>query len=210
MYSQSESQRAQESAAEDARAEQRAAEERSRAYAEEQRLKAVEEQKRVAAENETKWKEYAFPNKTEMAAKQAETAASLGNERTKRLDQLSRTASLRGWGPGSGTLAAGASGIEGDYLTALGKASTDLTQYANKAQFAYPFGTSSVGSAASYPTSNYLSPNANYNTGWSNPLAAAMGMYMYKNMSGSDTNNTNNYAEIPFTDYTDWTNSIYG
>lgn len=185
MYAQSESQKAQESAAEE-----------SRAYAQYQQDKLIAQQKEQAAANEKAWKENAFPNSTELAAKQAETAASLGSERTKRLDQLSRTASLRGWGPGSGALSQAASTIEGDYLSALGKASTNLTEYANTPRFSYPFSTGSVGYAPSYS-----SPNSGYSTGWSNPLASAMGMYLYKNMGGNNNASGYNYVDVPQSEY---------
>lgn len=168
MYAQSESQRAQERANEEAR---------EAAYAAEQR--AVARQKELAAQNEAKWKENAFPTETELQSKRSELTSELGNERTNRLDQLSRTASLKGWGPGSGTLAKGASGIESSYLSSLGKGLTDLTQYSLTPRFSFPFQSSTLGQAnTGYTGSNYS------NTG-SSGLGTALGYMMAKNGGSS-------------------------
>lgn len=150
----------------------------------EQQAKQEESAAKLRAENEALYQKYAYPSETEMTAKKNQMSADLANERTKRLESLARNASLRGWGAGSGATAAAGGQVESDYLTSLGKMTNDLTQYGSKAQFAFPFASSSGFTPMSYSTTYMPSSSSNVgNYGGSNsinPLGTALGYMMGK------------------------------
>jgi hypothetical protein len=178
---------------------------------------AVEQQKayndEIQAKNLKAYQENAYPTDAEIEAERAAGLKTLGSDRIKRLDQLSRTSALRGLGSGSGAISQGAGEIEGSYLEGLGSLSSSLSKLANtpKSGFTFPYESGiSANSGIGGANSGYSS----YATGGSNasnPLGTALGYMMGK--SGSlfgNSDSTSNYADIPFTDYTDWSNSIYG
>lgn len=214
VYSSSEQSRQQEIAQNEAVEQQRVAEQRAiQAQKEaEARQKAYNEE--VQAKNLKAYQENAYPTDAEIEAERAAGLKTLGSDRVKRLDQLSRTSALRGLGSGSGVISQGAGEIEGSYLEGLGSLSSSLSKLANtpKAGFAFPYeanvgANSGIGAANSGYSSSYRSGGSNA----SNPLGTALGYMMGK--SGSlfgNSDNTSSYADIPYTDYTDWTNSIYG
>jgi hypothetical protein len=209
-YQASEQSRQQEIAQNEAVEQQRVAEQRAiQAQKDaEARQKAYNEE--VQAANLKAYQENAYPTDAEIESERAAGLKTLGSDRVKRLDQLARTSALRGLGSGSGLVAEGAGEVEGSYLEGLGSLSSSLSKLANtpKAGFTFPYmsgvnANSGIGGANSGYSSSYMQGGSNA----SNPLGTALGYMMGKSGSlfGSNTN-TNNFADIPFTDYTDWTN----
>jgi hypothetical protein len=109
------------------------------------------------------WKENAFPTQAEINTQRASGIAGLGTERSKRYEQLARSLSTRGIGPGSAYASRPASAIEGSYLTGLSNLENTLINAQNKPRFNMPF----IG-APSVPTAS--------TGGSSNPLGMALGM----------------------------------
>jgi len=97
--------------------------------------RAVQRQKEQAAANEKAWKENAFPKADVIASKRNELASELGGAKENAYEQLLRKASVLGRGPSSGITREGAQGIEGNYLSSLGKGITDLTKFQNTPQW---------------------------------------------------------------------------
>jgi hypothetical protein len=178
---------------------QKEAEERQKAYNEE-----------VQAKNLKAYQENAYPTDAEIEAERAAGLKTLGSDRVKRLDQLSRTSALRGLGSGSGVISQGAGEIEGSYLEGLGSLSSSLSKLANtpKSGFTFPYeanvgANSGIGGANSGYSSSYMQGGSNA----SNPLGTALGYMMGK--SGSLFGSSDN-ANVPTTtqefDYSNWLN----
>lgn len=189
MYASSQASDAQSKAAEEqraaaaaAQAEQRAAEER-----------AVKRQKELAAENQKNWEQNAFPK--DMDQKRSALTAELGSAKTNAFDQFARKASIMGWGPGSGAIAKGGSGIESSYLSSLGKGLTDLNKYA-----ATPMWASPNGSTVGMVNQSYYSPYVPAMNQGSNPLSTAMGYlagkYGQTSVPGQDDTNLTYLQEL--------------
>ena len=192
VYSSSEQSRQQEIAQNEAVEQQKEAEARQKAYNEE-----------VQAKNLKAYQENAYPTDAEIESERAAGLKTLGSDRVKRLDQLSRTSALRGLGSGSGVISQGAGEIEGSYLEGLGSLSSSLSKLANtpKSGFTFPY-EANVGANSGY-SSSYRSGGSNA----SNPLGTALGYMMGK--SGSLFGNSDN-ASVPTTtqefDYSNWLN----
>lgn len=193
VYSSSEQQRQAEIAQNEAVQAQKEAEARQKAYNEE-----------VQAKNLKAYQENAYPTDAEIEAERAAGLKTLGSDRVKRLDQLSRTSALRGLGSGSGVISQGAGEIEGSYLEGLGSLSSSLSKLANtpKAGFTFPY-EANVGASSGYNGSSYMSGGSNA----SNPLGTALGYMMGKSGSLFGTNDT---ASVPTTmqeyDFSNWLN----
>ena len=209
-YASSEQSRQQEIAQNEAVEQQKVAEQRAiQAQKEaEARQKAYNEE--VQAKNLKAYQENAYPTDAEIEAERAAGLKTLGSDRVKRLDQLSRTSALRGLGSGSGVISQGAGEIEGSYLEGLGSLSSSLSKLANtpKSGFTFPYesnvgASSGIGGANSGYSSSYMSGGSNA----SNPLGTALGYMMGK--SGS-LFGTNEAASVPTTmqefDYSNWLN----
>ncbi len=209
-YSSSEQSRQQEIAQNEAVEQQKVAEQRAiQAQKEaEARQKAYNDE--IQAKNLKAYQENAYPTDAEIESERAAGLKTLGSDRIKRLDQLSRTSALRGLGSGSGVISQGAGEIEGSYLEGLGSLSSALSKLANtpKSGFTFPYessvgASSGIGGANSGYSSSYRSGGSNA----SNPLGTALGYMMGK--SGSLFGNSDN-ASVPTTmqefDYSNWLN----
>lgn len=172
---------------------------RNKSWIQEQQAAQQAAHKAQQADNEAKYQKYAYANKEATDARRNQLVADAANSRETALDQLSRSMSVRGWGPGSGAVSAAAGDVSNKYLKDLGSAYNQVTEFANKPAFAYPFSTSSSftpayslgGSSGMSQGSSSYGGNGYTNSG-SNPLASAMGMYLYKTMMNNNANDAYN------------------
>ena len=220
-YASSEQSRQSEIAQNEAVEQQKVAEQRAIQAQQEANAKAIQAQKEAEARqkayneevqtaNLKAYQENAYPTDAEIEAERAAGLKTLGSDRVKRLDQLSRTSALRGLGSGSGVISQGAGEIEGSYLEGLGSLSSSLSKLANtpKSGFTFPYeanvgANSGIGGANSGYSSSYMQGGSNA----SNPLGTALGYMMGK--SGS-LFGTNEAASVPTTmqeyDFSNWLN----
>jgi hypothetical protein len=124
------------------------------------------------------WASYAYPNAAIIEATRASDLAKLGSDRTSAYTNMLKDLSVRGIGPSSGMIGAGAGNIEKGYLKGLGDIYTKSTQFANTPRFPPPGATFSP-----------VAP-ANYSQGMG-PLAAAMVYKMMKGGGGSNLSGAN-------------------
>lgn len=186
---------------------QTASEEKNKAWITAQQAAQKAAYQEQQNKNEALYKQYAYANKDATDARRNQLIADAANSRETAMDQLARSMSTRGWGPGSGAVANAAGQVSNQYLKDIGKAYNEVTEFANKPFFQYPFTTSNYFTPMNYSSGNGISQgSSSYGSGGSSgmssvtsPLSSLIGMSLYKTLSGND-NTTSGYESYDYYD----------
>ena len=84
------------------------------------------------------WKSLAYPSASYLSAQAQQNMGALGQAKLGSYQNLASTLAAKGFGAGSGLMAAGGAGIEKSYLQALGQQASELTKLGATPMFGPP------------------------------------------------------------------------